>query len=237
MASTVPAPLCQSAPKHGQSGFTLIEILVTLVVIAISVAMVSLSVSSGTRPYEIKNAVRQLHAEMGLVQEEGIIQRVELGLMFTPNFDADSESYEYRWLAFDPEKRRWLPIEDVEGLAKQTLPEGLRVELELEGQPVILGDKEQKSLLAQAMSANDEALEDLDEEEKKLNFVPDIIFFSSGELISFKLSFIDLTDETSDGEYWRLVGEMIGRISLLEPSDDDIDMLNQGPSIMEKLNR
>ena len=102
-------------------GFTLVEMLVTLVIMALLAGLATLSVGG--------NAERQARAEMGRFREmlsyasdEATLQGDELGLLVEDNT--------YRLLRFDPETEAWSEVTD-KPLDPYTLPPGLSLELSL----------------------------------------------------------------------------------------------------------
>lgn len=207
-------------------GFTLLEVLITMALIGIAIGVATFQLSSGTRPYEFKNAVKLLNNQANLVLEEAILQGKEFGLRF--DIDATTEQghelYTYRWLMLDNETRRWVNVPEALGLEPQRVLAGVRLELEIEGLPVVLGEKEKETVLLELKSV----LDDEDEEDEQGNPkkrpsepAPDIYFLSSGELISFKLTMTDMVQENEPK--FQLIGEMVGKMRLLEPGEEDFE--------------
>lgn len=224
--------------KHKQQGFTLLELLVTLLVIGLGVGVVSLSIS-GTRSNELQNAARQLHAQMRLASEEAILNNQQLGLIFDVEMsEGDGRfnfpQYSYRWLvlASQDDKRfpgrkiyYWRELEDTHMLRSGKFPEAIELKVIIDGQEILIGDHEEDetrlNLLATALSEDDK----VDEDGKPINQVntklrPDLFFFSSGEMLSFDLQFFDAALEKELGtaleetQTYRFHGSMIGQLSL-----------------------
>ena len=199
-------------------GFTLLEILVVMLIIGIVISFAAISLSSGTRSYEIKAAAKRLYAISNLALEEAIVTNTQLGMRFDIDMesaDVTDQRYLYQWLFYDAEKLRWLPINDHEVLHEQMLPQAIRLELEVEGQPLIIGGKREKK----SIFSSDE--EEVDEDEKdpdEIVWHPDIYFLSSGELVEFTLRISDLEP---DSPVYTVKGEMAGKITFILPGDDE----------------
>ncbi len=208
--------------KQSAKGFTLIELLAVLFVIGIVMSFVTLSVSSGARSYEIKSAAKRLYAVTSLALEEAIITNSQYGLLF--DHDPDSEDvhqqdYLYQWLVLDYETNRWVPVDNHEILTEKKLPPGIRLEIEIEDRPIIIGTKKEE----QSMFADINIIEDEEEEEDEpqVKLQPDIYFMSSGELLPFR---IKLSESKEGSPTYQIKGDMIGRIRLIKPGDDEEDI-------------
>jgi general secretion pathway protein H len=198
-----------------QRGFTLLEIVLVMFVVGIAFSMVAISIGSGTRPYEIKSAAKSLYASASLASEEAILTNTQFGLRFDidPDYAGPDEHFLYSWYQFDPINMRWIKLENHDVLKPGKLPEHIRLQIEIEGQPLIVGSREKK--------VSKLALEQKQEEEGKGDpEYPDIFFMSSGELSAFTVRISDKDLEEYDGEY-RVEGEMVGRVKYVLPGDDE----------------
>jgi general secretion pathway protein H len=201
------------ARHYRQRGFTLLEIVLVMFVIGIAFGMVAISIGSGTRPYEIKSAAKSLYASASLASEEAILTNTQFGLRFDldPDYAGPDEHFVYDWYQFDTVNMRWVKLENHDVLKSGKFPEHIRLQIEIEGQPLVVGAKEkQKSKLA---------LEQKQEEDGKGEpEYPDIYFMSSGELSAFTVRISDKDLAEYDGEY-RVEGEMVGRVKYILPGD------------------
>ena len=145
-------------------GFTLIEILVVVVIIGIVTVGALLSMS-------FIGSDRQLHTEgerlvdlMNYAQEQGELQTRELGLYCT--------DHSYKFLAFDARRNLWVTIDDDDALRARTLPDAIRLHLDVEGREVVLASvaDEQKKKIAPA------------------DLQPHVMIFSNGDLTSFRVT-------------------------------------------------
>lgn len=109
------------------AGFTLIELMVTLVLIGIVVTFGVLSIGDPLGE-EVETEARRLTALTQLASEEAVLQSREMGIRF--------ESKGYRFFALGA--GGWQPLEGDDILRYRELPEQIEMELYLEGLPVDL---------------------------------------------------------------------------------------------------
>ena len=74
-----------SWPKVDKSGFSLVELIVSLVVLAVLASISVPAVTSWYPTYQLRNAVRELHSNMQLVRLEAICQNTSCTITFTAN--------------------------------------------------------------------------------------------------------------------------------------------------------
>lgn len=123
-------------------GFTLIELLVTLVIIGIIISVSTLAIrnNAGDKLDEEKNRLTTLFE---LAREEAIMQGRELGIEFWENGYAFYELNDVQ---------KWLPLEDDPLLRTRKLPDGMRLQLDLEEIEVVMSvvqkDKPQVFILS-----------------------------------------------------------------------------------------
>lgn len=195
--------------KRYQRGFSLIELLATLFLIGIAVAMVAVSVGSGNRPQQVNAAARYLHNAVHLAMEEAILSGYQIGL----RFDIDEQTpeqrrYYYEWLYYDHDNREWLPI-SMELLDKQLLPEDVVVELRVDGQTVTVGTAEREDTLFGRSERQQE-------QQARQGKQPDIYFLSSGETQDF---LVTLEDTRYQGSIYTLKGNILGQLTFKRPHE------------------
>jgi len=148
---------------RGSRGFTLLELLVVLVVVAIMVSMAMLSFGVLGRDRQAEEESRRFWVVLQQAREEAELQAEDLGMFVS------ADSYEY--LRFDVRRDEWLIIEGDELFAQRKLPEGLRFRLRVDSRDIVMkpdlpnrGDKD---------------------ENKK--WPPQVMVLSSGEVAPFEL--------------------------------------------------
>lgn len=142
--------------RHG-AGFTLIEILVTLVIIGILIAGVILSVNIARGRNPVEQERQRLSAIIDFVRDRAALQSREYGIRC---FEGG-----YEFLAYDASNDVWLRLEDETLTRARELPPGLEMTVLVEGRPIVLPPAKVR-----------------DEERK-----PQILLFSSGEMNLFEL--------------------------------------------------
>ncbi len=146
------------------SGFTLIEILVVVVIIGIITVGALLSLSFAGPDRELHTEGERLVDLMNYAQEQGELQTRELGLYCT--------DHSYRFLAFDARRNLWVPMDDDDALRARTLPDSIKLQLDVEGREVVLASP-------------------ADEQKKKIapeDLQPHVMIFSNGDLTSFRMT-------------------------------------------------
>ncbi|MFU2510725.1 MAG: type II secretion system minor pseudopilin GspH [Pseudoalteromonas prydzensis] len=165
--------------KSPSRGFSLIEILVVLVVIAFATKMVVYSLDGGDEDELDKQALR-LHTTINMASEFAILNQLELG------FHLDKNSFEF--LVFDGEK--WITFDREKLFAPITVDERLKLTLNLDdlawSQDNLLEQSNWRELMS---GGDDESLLEL----QKMK-IPQVLILSSGEVSAFQLIY-ELKDE------------------------------------------
>jgi general secretion pathway protein H len=173
-----------SAPA---AGFSLIELLVVIVILAIMAGMVLVSMGTLRTESPVETEARRLTALLELVTEEALIQGRDFGIEFFPDG--------YRFLSWDPDSGLWSVVDDEVVLRRRALPAEVRVVLAVDGREVVVA-------------------EDQDSRPRRGDeLVPQVGIFSSGELTPFELFLV--TERIADA--WVLRGRMRGDLELLPP--------------------
>jgi general secretion pathway protein H len=159
-------------------GFTLIEVMLVIVLIGIMVSAVQFNFSSSKPEQLLQQNSARFAGIFDVAAEYGMLNNIELGLYIDENT--------YQFLGYDGV--RWSPIVDKPMFEAFTLPEGVKVVLQLDDLPI-----EGVLLFDPALLNNeeDESLFEEEEEEKKI--IPQVYILSGGDITPFSLTF-ELTD-------------------------------------------
>jgi len=118
------------ARRAAACGFTLIEILVVVAIIALVSAGMLLSVSLTGRDRDLEKESDRLLALFTYAREQAELQTREYGILF------QDDGYEF--LAYDPRRAAWRSVFEDEVLAARKLPDGLGMKLMVDARPVVL---------------------------------------------------------------------------------------------------
>jgi general secretion pathway protein H len=172
-------PRCDACKllKARNAGFTLLEILVVIVIIGIILSFASLSIGRSTDRV-IQEESQRLAGLITLAAQEAVMQSREMALQFTPGG--------YEFVVFD--KDQWRRITDDDTLRTRRLPEGVRLDINVEGEAVALGKTDAEKPASQ----------------------PRIYLLSSGEVTPFQIT---LQSKASGGSY-QLKGDVGGKVEI-----------------------
>jgi general secretion pathway protein H len=149
-------------------GFTLIEILVVVAIVAIVTAVATLSLSLVGEDRDSRTEARRLASLLEVALDESILQGREFGIELMTGG--------YRFVEYDPQTLTWVELPFDETLRPRDLPEGVTMELFVEDQRVVLEE--------QAAELDDP---DEDEADDDRNFAPHVLVFSSGDVTPFEV--------------------------------------------------
>lgn len=156
--------LLRSRGIERQSGFTLLEILVVLVIIAAMAALLVFSFHDSSQQ-RLHREAADFAALLNAAADEAVMRGIELGVVI--------DGAGYRFVAFDPQTKQWQEAA-AGGLAAHKFPERYAIDFALDGDEVDQQTIERIKLLAGR--SEDEHLR------------PSILILSSGEITPFKLT-------------------------------------------------
>ncbi len=177
-----------------QPGFTLIEILVVVIIVATisSIALMSINLVGDDR--ELNAERKRLAALIELAQDEAMMQGREFGLELMTST--------YRFVEFDPFTAQWREVLGDDLLRQRKLPEGMEFELYIEDKRVVLTNDPQE-------------FEDPEETSRSLSdetYAPHIFVFSSGESTAYEIRL----RRPSNDQQLAMRGTILGEIELLD---------------------
>lgn len=118
-------------------GFTLIEILVVMFIVSImfGVTVANLPGFAGTADFELES--RRLKTLLDIAREESMAQALELGFM--PKSDG------YAFYVYNEIEQNWVEYNEAP-LHRRTLPEGIKLDLKIEGESLKLVAEKESSI-------------------------------------------------------------------------------------------
>ena len=124
------ADLSGPPPRLQDSGFTLLELLVVMVIIGVVVAMATISASVVGADRELDQEARRLQAVLAQAREEAMLDGRDVGLRI------DRDGYDF--LRYNGRLATWELVADDVLLRERNLPEGVDARLQVEARDVQL---------------------------------------------------------------------------------------------------
>lgn len=155
-----------------ENGFTLLELLVVVVIVAILFTYTTLAIRSDSHADIIKKEAHRMERLIQLALEESILRGEEYGIeIFLDG---------YRFLRYDPQKDNWLPLSDDQLLRERELPMDMELEMNLEDTEIVieLASDPMAEKKLDLDTESDKEGEDTETEKAK----PQIYLYSSGEI-------------------------------------------------------
>jgi len=154
-----------------QRGFTLIEIMVVVIIVAIVFSIALLSVGVVGDDNELDTERRRLATLIETVQDDAVMQGREFGVELMTS--------SYRFVEFDPLTRQWAEVPGDELYRLRYLPEGVEFELYIDDKRIRLDDDPKK-------------LDDPEEATPSARiqpYIPHLFVFASGESTVYEIRF------------------------------------------------
>jgi len=117
--------------KHTETGFSLLELMVVIVIVAMLFTFTALSIRSDSPEDLIKQEALRFNRLLQLLMEESILKGEDYGIEFGPT--------EYRFLQLD-EENGWTPIEKDKLYRLRELPQEMELELAVEQTDIVIAN-------------------------------------------------------------------------------------------------
>jgi general secretion pathway protein H len=111
-------------------GFTLVEILVVVVIIAIVTSLAVLSIGVTGRDSQLDDESRRIEGLVGLLHERALLEGRDFGLRIEPAA--------YEFVVYEARRDRWKALDQESEFRHRDLPKGLSFQLELDSQIVVI---------------------------------------------------------------------------------------------------
>jgi general secretion pathway protein H len=111
-------------------GFTLVEILIVLLIIAVVISLTVLTVTSTGRDGQLDEESRRIEGLVGLLHERALLEGRDFGLRIEPTA--------YEFVVYDTFRDRWLMLDQEQEFRHRELPKGITFQLQLDSQTVVI---------------------------------------------------------------------------------------------------
>src|SRR5277367_3512382 len=111
-------------------GFTLVEILVVILIMAVVISLAVLTVSGSARDSQLEEEGRRIEGLVGLLHDRALLEGRDFGLRIEP------ASYEF--VVYDMRRNRWMMMDQEREYRHRQLPKGISFQLELDSQLVVI---------------------------------------------------------------------------------------------------
>jgi general secretion pathway protein H len=122
-------------------GFTLVEILVVVVIMAVIIALAVLSIGVTGRDTQLDEESRRIEGLVDILHERALLEGRDFGLRILPDG--------YEFAVYDADRDRWVSMNDEQEFRHRTLPKGVSCKLMLDSVEVVLKPVERDALSGQ----------------------------------------------------------------------------------------
>ena len=117
-------------------GFTLVEILVVVVIMAVVISLAVLSIGTTGRDSQLDEESRRIEGLVGLLHERALLEGRDFGVRIEPAA--------YEFVVYDARRDRWMKLDQEHEFRHRDLPKGLSFRLELDSQVVVIKPVDRK---------------------------------------------------------------------------------------------
>jgi general secretion pathway protein H len=111
-------------------GFTLVEILVVVVIMAIVISLAVLSIGTTGRDTQLDEESRRIEGLVGLLHERALLEGRDFGVRIEPAA--------YEFVVYDSRRDRWMTLDQEHEFRHRALPKGVSFQLELDSHIVVI---------------------------------------------------------------------------------------------------
>jgi len=188
-----------AAPATRQRGFSLLELLVVLMVIALVTSLVSFTIGTGGQDIRLEADVRNLAEVASYALDEAQFTGVDYGLLLEEESEAGVPVYSYQWL--ERQLDGWgEPASGKEVFKRRVLPPGIELQLELEDAPLV------------ELTLDDDQSEIIQ---------PQVVLYASGETT---VGAINVRERESGDMLWRVEWDLLGRFEVLRRGEAEEEL-------------
>ncbi len=111
-------------------GFTLVEILVVVVIMAIVISLTVLSIGVSGRDAQLDEESRRIEGLISMLHERALLEGRDFGVRVEPSA--------YEFVVYDTRQDRWSLLDQEHEFRHRELPKGVQFQLELDSRQVVL---------------------------------------------------------------------------------------------------
>ncbi len=195
-------------------GFSLFEVLIAMAILAVMVVF-AFPRLAGNSDKLAKQEAHRLVAAIELVRDRAIILNQEYGL------NIDEEGYQFLILdeTDDTKPPEWKLIEDIPELRSYEFPEGLEINLTIDGENAFSTAEDEIEIFEKEVEIF------TDEEEQEKVEPPQIYFLSTGEQNQFSIGLAVESSELNDQDeprFFRIQGFLTGNLKYRGPLEGNL---------------
>lgn len=206
--------LYNHAGPHKQTGFTLIEVMLVLLIMGLAAGAVVFNFSGQSNAQLLKKQTQRLEVVFNMASDYAVLNQRQLGLR------VEEKTNTYHFMVLD-ENQQWAVFDLDETFGEHEIPDTFEVKLSLSDLPWDTEDNLfSTEVFDEELSLDNDSVQIGKEEDKKPE-PPQIFIFSSGEITPFSLTFSYEPDFANDEPaYYRLNGQDIPPLSREGPLDE-----------------
>ncbi len=198
-----------------QSGFSLIEILIAMAIMAIMIGMAVPYIGNSNDKYA-REEISRLLAAIEMVRDLAVIENREYGLTI------DEDGYQFLVLNDEDESQavRWQIISEHPVLSEHEFSEDVEANIAIDGENIFSADEDEIDIFE-----NDIDIFENEEEQEPIIDPPKIYFLSTGEQNQFTIAVSSSDDYQSRDEepkFYRIKGDLAGQLELQGPLPGNI---------------